>query len=96
MSKLAFAGGVVIFWSPVIGALIGGRVANALVLLTPLALLATIVWSRTCKVFLPSGGHGQLSRGVKVTAWITVAMMVAWAGVAVATQGLNTTALLVT
>lgn len=84
MSKhLALASGMLVFWSPVIGALVGGRVANALVLLAPIALLATIVWIRAVVVFFPLGSYGHASRGVKVTAFINAAMMLGWAALSV-------------
>ena len=92
---LAFAGGLLVFWTPPIAALIGGRAANAIVLLTPVALMATIVWSRALKVLLPPDGQALLSHGVKLSIWITLATMIGWAIIAAATLGLNLTTLFV-
>jgi len=89
MAKLALAGGIVVFWTPVVAALVGGGVTNAIFPLTPLALVATIVWNRALRVLLPPDAQAPLSKGVRTTAWITLATMIGWTIMVVATLPLN-------
>ena len=86
MVWLLLAIGLAIFWLPPIAALVGGRVANALVLLTPVAIAASIAWIKACRLFLSAGGIGRLSFSVKLAAVMSAVMMIAWAGLAISIE----------
>ena len=52
-------------------------------------MVATIVWTKALRVLLPADGEAKLSHGVKLSIWVTLAAMIGWAIIAVATLGLN-------
>ena len=89
-----FLSGLALFWAPPILALAHGRIANSLVLLSPLALLATVVWWRGCSIFLHPR-KSTVSKGVRAAALITPGMCVLWTIGAVATLGPNLDAVFV-
>jgi hypothetical protein len=80
----AFLIGLIVLWSPPVVALIGGSVANALVILTPLAIAASFVWVIFVGKLTEVNVFGELSPGLRMAVVTAVLLMAAGAVIAAA------------
>jgi preprotein translocase subunit SecY len=64
-ATLVYLGGLVIFWIPPVVSTFGSHPGNGIVLLTPLALIASIVWAKVCIRFSRLRGIRDFDRSLK-------------------------------